>query len=98
MTDASWFAVELVYAGAERQTVLVTWIAAGTSVAAAIESSGIRAAHPEIDPASARIGISGAIVEGTAQAAAGDRIEIYRPLVIDPRQSRRQRVRRRRAP
>lgn len=94
MTEDGWIAVEVVYATAGRQTVLVTWIPAGASVADAVGFSGIAAVYPEIEPATTRFGIYGRRVAADVRPAAGDRIEIYRPLALDPQQSRRQRAQR----
>lgn len=67
--------------------------AAGLTVEAAIRASGLLERCPEIDIAQARAGVWGKARDLTAPAAAGDRVEIYRPLTADPKASRSQRVR-----
>ena len=67
---------------------LVHTISPGTSVARAIELSGIRGVHPGI-AADAALGIHGRLVRPDEPVAAGDRIELYRPLPEDPKETRR---------
>ena len=95
--SAATIAVEVVYALPERQTLLRVEVPAGTTVGAALAASGILALHPEIDLAAQRVGIFGRFVAVTHVLAADERIEIYRPLVADPKTSRHQRVARKRA-
>lgn len=89
-------AIEVVYARPERQRVIALQVEAGCSVLAAAQRSGIAEEFGEIDWHSARLGIFGKLVEEPAQTAvrAGDRIEIYRPLIADPKAVRRQRAQR----
>ena len=82
--------VEVVYADAQQQLVRRIDIAAGASVADAIRASAILDALPGFEPA--RLGIFGRIVQATHALRDGDRIELYRPLKIDPKQARRLRV------
>ncbi|MEO8134323.1 MAG: RnfH family protein [Betaproteobacteria bacterium] len=89
--------VEVAYALPERQTLLALDVPAGTTVEAAVALSGIRKLHPDIDLASQRIGIFGRFVAKERAVDAGDRIEIYRPLIADPKASRHARVARKRA-
>lgn len=90
-------AIEVVYALPERQTLLRFRVDAGTTVGAALAASGIATLHPEIDLAQQRVGIFGHFVGREHVVAAGDRIEIYRPLIADPKASRHTRVARKRA-
>ena len=89
--------IEVIYALPERQTVLKLSVPVGTTVAAALDASRIAALHPEIDLAAHKIGIFGRIVPRDRIVEGGDRIEIYRPLVADPKASRHARVAKRRA-
>lgn len=66
----------------------------GATVRQAIERSGILSRHPEIDLAPGRVGIFGKRVELNRVLREGDRVEIYRRLVADPKQVRWQRARR----
>ena len=81
--------IEVVFGLVERQVLLAIEVDAGTTVGAAIEESGIAGRFPDHDLASLTVGIWGRPVERDAELADGDRIEIYRPLEIDPREARR---------
>ena len=84
--------IEVVYALPERQTVLRIRVAPATSVLAAIEQSGIVQKHPEIDLAVNKFGIYSRPVKGSEPLHDGDRIEIYRPLIADPKAVRKKRA------
>lgn len=84
--------IEVAYALPERQTVLRIRVATGTSVLAAIEQSGILQKHPEIDLAVNKFGIYSRPAKGAEAVQEGDRIEIYRPLIADPKEIRKQRA------
>jgi putative ubiquitin-RnfH superfamily antitoxin RatB of RatAB toxin-antitoxin module len=84
--------VEVVYALPERQIVVETLVVAPATVRAAIEASGLLAAFPEIDLSRQRVGVFGRLRELDAAVEQGDRIEIYRPLVADPKEVRRRRA------
>jgi len=83
--------VEVAYADPQRQVLLAVAVAAGSTVADAIAASGILAQLPGFVPAG--IGIFGRLVEPDTPLRDGDRVELYRPLQIDPKQARRNRVR-----
>ena len=84
--------VEVVYALPDRQTLLRLEVPEGSTVGAAIAASAILTHHPEIDLARQRVGVFGQLVAFDQVLASGDRIEIYRPLVADPKVSRHARV------
>ena len=85
--------IEVAYALPHAQTVIALRVPAGTTIGEAIALSGISARHPQIDLTSAAIGIFGK--RGTADTVLNDRdrVEIYRPLIADPKQARRNRAR-----
>lgn len=83
--------VEVAYADPRRQYLYTVEIAAGSTVADAIAASGILAQLPEFVPAG--IGIFGRSVDASARLQDGDRVELYRPLEVDPKQARRNRMR-----
>lgn len=88
--------VEVVYAlpgGADTATVSLR---PGASALDALAASGLARRHPEIDPACAQLGIFGRRVPPGARLADGDRVEVYRALLDDPKESRRRRARARR--
>ena len=85
--------VTVVYAHPDRQIVRDIDVPAGTTVSDALLRSGITAEVP--DAARAAVGIFGHVTSGDTVLQAGDRVEIYRPLNLEPKEARRRRVRRR---
>jgi putative ubiquitin-RnfH superfamily antitoxin RatB of RatAB toxin-antitoxin module len=85
--------VEVVYAGADVQIMEPVRLAQGATVAHAIAASRVLVLHPEIDLSRQAVGIFGARVRLTDVVADGDRVEIYRPLRVDPKEMRRARAR-----
>jgi len=83
------FNVELVFALPDRQTLLSIPVHAGHKVADAIRISGIEALFPESDIDRLAVGIWGEEVSRDRVLREGDRVEIYRPLEIDPMEARR---------
>lgn len=81
-------AIEVAYAERERQTVLALVVPPGTTAATAVELSGIRGVHAGI-AADAPIGVHGRLVAPGHVLQAGDRVELYRPLPADPKETRR---------
>lgn len=84
--------VEVVYALPAEQAVMRLRLAAGATVLQAIQQSGLLVRYPQITLATARVGVFGKIVALDAPLSAGDRVEIYRPLTVDPKEARRRRV------
>ncbi len=86
--------VEVVYAAIDRQRLLAFSVAQGTSVRAALLASGIGKEFPKLDLTSCPVGIFGKQVADPQNRVlqAGERIEIYRPLLADPKEIRRQRA------
>jgi len=82
--------VEVAYADPQRQLLRAVEIGAGATVADAIAASGILAQLPGFVPE--RIGIFGRFVEEQTALRNGDRVELYRPLKVDPKQARRLRA------
>ena len=88
--------VEVIYSPAARQTVVVKVSLSNiqdahgvATVQAAIIASGLCARFPEIDLQTAYIGIWGRQTRLDAPLRLNDRIEIYRPLTVDPKEARR---------
>jgi putative ubiquitin-RnfH superfamily antitoxin RatB of RatAB toxin-antitoxin module len=86
--------IEVVYALPQAQTVVILQVPVGTRIKEAIAMSGIAAQHPGIDWNSAVMGIFGKRASLSTMLRANDRVEIYRPLLADPKQARRKRARR----
>ena len=84
--------IEVVYALPDRQTLIRRSMPAGTTVADGIRLSGVLDKHPEIDLAVNKLGIFGKLTKADAVLRDRDRIEIYRPLIADPKEVRRKRV------
>lgn len=85
--------VEVVYALADRQELVEVEIAPGATVADAVRASGLARRHPVIDPDNGPFGIFARRCAPTRTLRAGDRVEIYRPLRVDPKEARRRRAR-----
>ena len=88
--------VEVVYALPLKQDVISLDVAAGATVGQALAASGMLARHPDIDLRVARLGVWGRSTTLDALLREGDRVEIYRPLQVDPKEVRRRRAGRRR--
>jgi uncharacterized protein len=84
--------IEVVYALPNEQILLRKSVQVGTTVADAIQASGVLAKHPEIDLAKNKLGIFGKLTKSDAVVRDKDRIEIYRPLIADPKEVRRKRA------
>lgn len=80
------------YAEADRQLWMRMEIPDGSSVKEAIERSGILKRFPEIDLEIQKVGIYGKLVKLDAPIKEGDRIEIYRPIIADPKTVRRREI------
>ncbi|WP_058120026.1 RnfH family protein [Photobacterium kishitanii] len=91
-SDQPLIHVEVVYALPNVQRVLKLAVVAATPIQAIIEQSGILTMYPEIDLKTDKVGIYSRNVKLDATARDGDRIEIYRPLIADPREIRRKRA------
>ncbi|MCC5880938.1 MAG: RnfH family protein [Idiomarina sp.] len=84
--------LEVVYALPERQKIMVVQVAAESTVEQAIEQSGIMQHFDDIDLTKNSVGIWNKTCKLSDQPRNGDRIEIYRPLVADPKEIRRRRA------
>jgi hypothetical protein len=91
--------VEVAYATPDKQKILPIMVDPGTTADQAVALSGIDQHFPEVDMATAPKGIFGNALgtRGMPEASdyvmkEGDRVEIYRPLIADPKQVRKQRA------
>lgn len=84
--------IEVVYARPDAALVRRVSLPPGSTIAQAIEQSGILRECPEVNFSVNRVGIFGKRAELTAPVQPGDRVEIYRPLTADPKESRRRRA------
>jgi len=83
--------VEVAYALPQKQIITKVTVAAGTTVAEAIALSGIRNIFPGIETLP-KVGIFSRKVSLDYPLQAGDRVEIYRPLLADPKEVRRRKA------
>lgn len=84
--------IEVCYARPEAQTLIALTLPAGATVRDALAASGITTRHPEIDPATVKVGVFGKLATLDTPLADHDRVEIYRPLIVDPKLARQRRV------
>lgn len=84
--------VEVVFALPTTATCLSIEVPQGTTVEQAVIQSGIIQKRPEIDATSLTLGVWNRTVKANYELKDGDRIEIYRPLIADPKDARRKRA------
>ncbi|MES2500592.1 MAG: RnfH family protein [Pseudomonadota bacterium] len=84
--------VEVAYALPDKQLIILVKVPQNSSTEAAIHASGILQKFPEIDLTVNKVGIFGKISKLDKNLRHLDRIEIYRPLIADPKAARRQRA------
>lgn len=85
--------VEVCYALKDRQEIVHLKMPEGCTVQRAIDASGLLQKHPEIDLAKLnKIGVFAKLVKGDTVLRDKDRVEIYRPLIADPKEVRRKRA------
>jgi putative ubiquitin-RnfH superfamily antitoxin RatB of RatAB toxin-antitoxin module len=92
MGNAEKIPVEVAYALPDRQIVLTLDVDANATIEAVIRASGILAKFPEIDLASNKVGVFGKLGTLKDTLHPGDRVEIYRPLIADPKEVRKKRA------
>lgn len=82
--------VEVAYARPDKQEIVPVTVPEGTTALEAVKLSGITDIFPEVDPGSNDMGIFGKVIKDPAahELRDGDRVELYRPLKIDPKQAR----------
>jgi len=95
MADFDLITVEVAYALPHKQKIIALLVEPGTTALQAVERSEMVKFFPEIDVANLTLGIFGESL-GSKSAAyvlhEGDRVEIYRPLAVDPKDARRKRA------
>jgi len=84
--------VEVAYATPKEQVIIPLDVPMACNTLQAIETSGIFKIYPEIDMSQNKIGIFGKPCALSAQLREGDRVEIYRPLIADPKEVRKRRA------
>jgi hypothetical protein len=97
MASAEWH-VEVAYAAPLEQSVVALTVPVGSTVGEAITRSGLLARFPEIDLGQNRVGVFGVLADLNDRLEDGARVEIYRPLIANPKEVRRQRAAAQRKP
>ena len=90
--NATQINVEVVYALPAQQPLFRVQLAEGGTVEEAIRASGVLDAFPEIDLARNKVGIFSKLIKLDETVRDKDRVEIYRPLIADPKEVRRKRA------
>ncbi|WP_347556709.1 RnfH family protein [Robbsia sp. KACC 23696] len=84
--------IEVCYLAPGVQVLQSVTVPASISVREALTRSGVLSTHPEIDITTQKVGVYGKVRALDDPVRAGDRIEIYRPLMVDPKVARARRV------
>ncbi len=92
MEDADTIPVEVAYALPEKQQIVGLVVKPGTTAREAVLQSNLERQFPGIDLASADLGIFGKTIKETQVLKAGDRVEVYRGLIADPKEVRKRRA------
>lgn len=92
MVTAKKIKIEIAYATADKQSILMVELEEGATIEMAIDRSGIVMLFPEIHLSEQSVGIFSQKKKLSDTVKAGDRIEIYRSLMIDPKEARKKRV------
>jgi putative ubiquitin-RnfH superfamily antitoxin RatB of RatAB toxin-antitoxin module len=87
--DKNKIKIEVAYANAGEQCIIALEVLSKTTIEKAIQQSNMLVLFPEIDLTKQAVGIFSSIKKLSDQVLAGDRIEIYRPLLMDPKEVRR---------
>lgn len=92
MGNVEQIPVEVAYALPDDQHIFTLEVPVGTTAEQAIRLSGVLERYPDIDLANRKIGIFGKLNKLDTPLRSGDRVEIYRPLIADPKEVRKQRA------
>ena len=85
--------IEVIYALPERQELVTLDLPEGSTAQQAVEASGLLQKYPDIEPGGRnKLGVFAKLVKADAVLRDRDRVEIYRPLIADPKEVRRQKA------
>jgi hypothetical protein len=84
--------VDVVYALPQRQELVKLTLPVGSTLQQAVEASGLLQRYPEIDLGKLKLGVYGKLSKPDALLRDRDRVEIYRPLIADPKEVRKKRA------
>ncbi|GIU09624.1 MULTISPECIES: RnfH family protein [unclassified Shewanella] len=91
-TEQASFLVEVIYALPNQQKLIKVNVTPGTTCIEAVKLSDMQLYFPEIDLETAKLGIFSRLVKHDEVLLPGQRVEIYRPLIADPKDVRRKRA------
>ena len=89
MADMPLVSIEVACATPEKQLIIKLEVPPGTGARAAVELSAIQEEFPQLDIQGCAIGVFGEVVNEEYPLKDHDRVEVYRPLINDPRDKRR---------
>lgn len=92
MPNVKEIKIEVAYATPDNQQIFTVYVMPGSTIETAIDRSGVLDVFPEIDLMQQKVGIFSKQKKLSDTVSEGDRIEIYRPLTIDPKEARRKRA------
>ena len=92
MTEADKICVEVAFALPDKQEIVMLEVSPGTTAQQAVEQSDMPRYFPGLDIAVSSLGIFGKAVKADYVLHSGDRVEIYRPLIADPKEVRKRRA------
>lgn len=92
MSDIPLIRVEVIYPLPDEQPLVRLRLHEGSTVEQAIEASGLMEKYPEIDLTTLKVGVFNKLCKLDAVLRDRDRVEIYRPLIADPKEVRRRRA------
>ena len=83
---------EVAYALVDKQVILPVESEKALTAIEAVEASAVREMFPELKDATLKLGVFGKVVKPDTSLYPGDRVEIYRPLIADPKEARKKRA------
>ncbi|NKN31614.1 RnfH family protein [Marichromatium bheemlicum] len=89
---AEYLQVSVAYVGEQGQLLRTLEVARGTRLEEALHQSGVLERFPEIDLTRNKVGVFGKLAKLDQVLEDGDRIEVYRPLIADPKAARKRRA------
>ena len=92
MSEAKRIVVEVAYALPDKQAIIELEVPEGTTAIEAARQSGITQKFEDIDLDNAKLGIYAKVISPSQVLHEGDRVEIYRPLIADPKEVRKARA------
>jgi uncharacterized protein len=92
MSEEQKIEVEVAYALPDDQAIIALEVPPGTTAIEAARLSGIASRFEGVDLEGARLGVFGKVVAASYAMQPGDRVEIYRPLIADPKEVRKARA------